>query len=308
MPSILIAATIFLSVGLLAWAGLSLVFSDDRRVSKRLAALTAYESGQAGQAYPQLKPFTERMVKPGAAQMRESVASLAPSSYRGRVRQRLVLAGSPRGMDADRLVVIKVLLSVGVGTLAIGSAIVFSASGLAWMFAVAFSILAFFAPDLWLSNRIEERKKEIRVGLPDMLDMLVISIEAGLGFDQAIAKIVQTTRGALPKELARSLQEMQAGADRSSALRSLAARTEVPELNAFITAIVQADQLGIPIGNVLRTQASEMRLTRRQRAEEQAQKTPVKIVFPLILCILPATMIVILGPAAVSIGQAFGAW
>lgn len=134
--------------------------------------------------------------------------------------------------------------------------------------------------------------------------MLTISVEAGLGFDQAIAKIVQMSRGPLAEEFARMLQEIQAGASRSDALKRMTTRTEVQELNTFATAIVQAEQLGIPIANVLRVQSKEMRLVRRQHAEEQAQKTPVKIVFPLVLCILPATLIVILGPAVLSIAQA----
>ncbi|MDO8987425.1 MAG: type II secretion system F family protein, partial [Coriobacteriia bacterium] len=141
---------------------------------------------------------------------------------------------------------------------------------------------------------------------PDMLDMLTISVEAGLGFDQAMAKLVRNTTGPLSEEFGRVLQEVQAGVKRTDAMRRLAQRTEVPELNGFIMAIVQADVFGISVSGVLRSQATEMRIKRRQYAEEAAQKAPVKLVFPLVICILPATLIVILGPAIISFVQVFG--
>lgn len=304
----LVAVFAFFAVGLLAWAGLSAVFSDERTVMKRLSGLTSYESSQAAAAHPQLKPFSQRVLAPGGEQVKLALGSIAPAEYRGRVRQKLTLAGSPRGMDADRFVVIKLLVVVAVGALALAVAVFINASALQWLLLAALSVASFWLPDLWLSSAVSARQKQIRLALPDMLDMLTISVEAGLGFDQAISKIVRTSHGPLSEEFGRMLQEIQAGTDRPSALKRMTARTEVPELNAFVTAIVQAEQLGIPVANVLRVQAKEMRLTRRQRAEEQGQKTPVKIVFPLILCILPATLIVILGPAAVSIGKVFGAW
>jgi tight adherence protein C len=303
-----IAAAVFGSVGLVSWVILSLFFSNERAVARRLNTLTTYEAGQAAVAHPQLQPFSERMLRPGLARVKNAVAGMAPTTYRSGVRRQLVLAGMPRGLDADRFVLIKVTLSISVGCLLLGAAVIAAASALMWLAALLGIFVAFFAPDAWLSARIRTRQKEIRRNLPDMLDMLTISIEAGLGFDQAIAKIVHLSRGALAREFSRALQEIQAGSNRSEALRNMAKRTEVDELNTFITSIVQAEQLGIPIGQVLRTQAKEMRLIRRQTAEEQAQKTPVKIVFPLILCILPATLIVILGPAVVSIGAVFGVW
>ncbi len=137
--------------------------------------------------------------------------------------------------------------------------------------------------------------------------MLVVSVEAGLGFDAAVSKLVANTTGPLTQELGRMLSEVRAGAARRDALRQLAERTQVPELGTFVTAMVQADLFGISVGNVLRTQASEMRTKRRQQAEEMAQKAPVKLVFPLVLCILPATLLVVLGPAIISIATLFGA-
>jgi len=303
-----IAIIVFSAISLTAWAGLSVVFSEERLVAKRLTSLTSYESGQAVGAHPQLLPFRDRVLKPGLTRLLDEISHIAPNDYRKRTRQRLVLAGNPRGIDVDRFVIAKFLTAIGVAALLIGWAALRNVTGLAWLIALVLSVLSFWLPDLWLTMVIDGRQKKLRNELPDMLDMLVISVEAGLGFDQAVAKIVAATHGPLAEEFARALQEIQAGTERAVALRNLEERANIPELNAFITAMVQADVLGIPIGNVLRTQAGEMRLTRRQRAEEQAQKTPVKIVFPLILCILPATLIVVLGPAVVSIGGAFGTW
>ena len=141
--------------------------------------------------------------------------------------------------------------------------------------------------------------------MPDALDLLVISVESGLGFDAALSQVARNTTGPLADEFFRVLQEMQLGTSRAEALRALAERTDVNDLRGFITAMVQADQLGIPIANVLRIQAREMRIRRSQRAEETAMKVPVKILFPLIFCILPALFIVIIGPAAIQIIKSF---
>lgn len=294
----------FMAFALLAYALLSTFFSDERSVSRRLANLTSYEATEAGLAHPQLRPFSERIVTPGWAAVRATVLSVTPKATRDRLRHQLVLAGNPRGIDVGRFLMLKVLSALSLTGLLLAAAVVGDASNLAWLLIIVVSFASYWLPDVWLSLRVSERQRKVRIALPDMLDMLTISVEAGLGFDQAIAKIVRMSHGPLAEEFARMLQEIQAGASRGDALKRITQRTEVPELNTFATAIVQAEQLGIPIANVLRVQAKEMRLTRRQRAEEQAQKTPVKIVFPLILCILPATLIVILGPAAVSIARA----
>jgi tight adherence protein C len=145
----------------------------------------------------------------------------------------------------------------------------------------------------------------VRRALPDALDLLTISVEAGLGFDAAVQQVAQNTEGPLADELSRMIREMQLGQGRSAALRGLAARSTVPELRAFVGAMVQADTLGIPIAQVLRVQSSEIRVKRRQRAEELAQKVPVKITVPLIFCILPCLFVVVLGPAALTIMDNF---
>lgn len=245
-----------------------------------------------------------RKVPAGLGSLSERFVS---PSTQGRLRRRLLEAGQPRDLDLDGLMALKAVSSVVGLVLAIvlaGSA-GFSA-GRVLMLAGICGLIGFFGPDLWLSRLIDKRQRQISQSLPDILDMLTISVEAGLGFDAAISKVVMNFKGVLSQEFFRWLQEVQLGRTRKQAWRDLADRINVPEVNSFILAILQADTFGISIGTVLRVQADEMRTRRRQRAEEAAMKTPVKVVFPLVLCIFPALMIVILGPAGIKIVQSFG--
>jgi len=165
------------------------------------------------------------------------------------------------------------------------------------------AVIGFFLPDLLLYNSGQRRQQQIPVILPDSLDMLTICVEAGLGFDASLAQVARNTKGPVAAEFSRVLQEMQIGKSRTEALRAMADRTTVPELQAFVSALVQSSEMGIPIAHVLREQAKEMRIRRRQRAEELAQKVPVKITFPLIFCLFPALMVVILGPGVIEIAH-----
>lgn len=303
----LVAFLAFIAVAGIVYISFDTVFSEERRVSRRLRDMGDWESRQAQDVEPLLKPFSQRVARPAGQAVRGTARSLAPRGYLDRVRHRLVLAGQPAGMDAERFIVIKAFGTTGMIGLFTAIAIVRGLSGMTWIFVVLpLVVLAFFGPDLWLSGRVKDRQLAIRRALPDMLDMLTISVEAGLGFDAALSKLVRNSEGPLAREFARVLQETQAGVDRSDALRHMAERTEVTELNSFIMAIVQAEVFGISISGVLRTQADEMRTKRRQFAEEMAAKAPVKLVFPLIVCILPTTVIVILGPAVISMVRVFG--
>jgi tight adherence protein C len=170
---------------------------------------------------------------------------------------------------------------------------------------VAASLLGYYAIDLWLYQKAHDRKAAIQLELADSIDLLTISVEAGLGFDAALAHVARNTGGPLSEEFARVLQEMQIGMARSEALRALGERSDVAELRGFTTAMVQADAFGIPVGKVLRVQSQELRVKRRQVAEEKAQKVPVKILFPLIFFILPTLFIVVMGPAVISMLGSF---
>jgi tight adherence protein C len=218
------------------------------------------------------------------------------------VRRRLVLAGSPPALDADRFLALKVLGAVSgplwfwlaFKSLDLGGFYGVIVIGLLWA-------ISFFGPDVWLQRKTDERRHQIAIKLPDVLDLLVISVEAGLGFEQAIDRTVAAVPGPLAEEFSRMLQETRVGVSRADALRAMDERTDVPELRSFILAMVQADTFGVSIGRILRAQADDMRVRRRQRAQEQAQKAPVKMLFPLIFCIFPSLFVVILGPAALEI-------
>ncbi len=290
-----------------AYSLLSFLTPEERQVKRQLRRLDTYEAGEAETAEPLLIPFRDRVVAPATAAVGRTMRMVAPTGYTQRVARRLTLAGNPGGLGPEQYVGIKMVLTVSAAVIVIAMALLGSASpGRVVFFGIIAVLIASFLPDLWLKSRIDERKLAIRRGMPDMLDMLTISVEAGMGFDAAIARIISSRSGPLSEEFGRMLQEVQAGIARRDALRHMADRTQVPELNTFIMAIVQADVFGVSVSAVLRTQSREMRVKRRQLAEELAHKAPVKIVFPLIICILPATLIVIGGPAVIGIGRAFG--
>jgi tight adherence protein C len=166
--------------------------------------------------------------------------------------------------------------------------------------------ICLIGPDSILNRKVEERQYEIRRKLPDVMDLLVISVEAGLGFEQALDRTVSAVPGPLTDEFSRMLGEVRAGATRADAMRALDTRTNIPEIRSFVLAILQADTFGVSIGRVLRAQADEMRIKRRQLAQERAQKAPVKMLIPMVFCIFPALFVVVLGPAALNIADAFG--
>jgi tight adherence protein C len=232
---------------------------------------------------------------------------VTPIDARDRVARKLLIAGSPTGWDAERLLAFKIIgFSAGIvlglfATTLIGDISPFIRIVLIGLLA----FVGFMVPDSMLSRRVGERQKEILRTLSDTLDLLTISVEAGLSLNAAIAQVVQNVPGVLSSEFARMLQEIQLGVPRADAFRNLAERTDVDELNAFALAMIQADVFGVSIASVLRTQARQLRIKRRQRAEAKAQQTPVKIVFPLILCILPALFVVIVGPGAIRIWESF---
>ncbi len=229
---------------------------------------------------------------------------VTPIDARERLTKKLQLAGSPQGWDAERVLAFKVIGAVAGFALGLFvSAMVHPAPFIAIVVLGLLAFAGFVAPDSVINRKVDERQKEILSTLSDTLDLLTISVEAGLSLNAAIAQVVQNVPGVLSAEFARMLQEIQLGVPRSEAFRHLADRTDVEELNAFALAMIQADVFGVSIASVLRTQAQQLRIKRRQRAEGRAQQTPVKIVFPLVLCVMPALFVVIVGPGAIRIVQ-----
>jgi tight adherence protein C len=229
---------------------------------------------------------------------------VTPKGYTGWVDKLLARAGRPAGFPLERVLIAKPALALVVGVLGI-LVIAKSPSPQAGVFVVLLAILAYFVPDILIHGRGAKRQAAIELELPNTLDQLLISVEAGLGFEAAMARTAQNGKGPLAAELMRTLQDMQVGRSRRDAYLALSSRTDVPDLRTFVRAVVQADIYGIAIANVLRTQAKQMRVKRRQRAEEKAMKLPVKVLFPLMFCILPVLFIVIIGPAVINVMKNF---
>ncbi len=286
----------------------------DLSQSERRRAVRLLESQVAGTTNESVnlreqhlsESFGARIIVPVVAGASKIARRVTPIDARDRLARRLLLAGSPTGWDAERVLAFKIISLVGAVILGVFVTTVLGLSPFIRIVLIGLlAFVGFVAPDSVLNRRVEERQREILRTLSDTLDLLTISVEAGLSLNAAIAQVVQNVPGVLSAEFARMLQEIQLGVPRADAFRNLAERTDVEELNSFALAMIQADVFGVSIANVLRTQAQQLRIKRRQRAEAKAQQTPVKIVFPLILCILPALFVVIVGPGAIQIWESF---
>jgi tight adherence protein C len=250
------------------------------------------------------EPIVTRILRPLFGALGERISGLVPRRRAERIRHRILVAGVSVKVGPEEFLVMQ---GVGLGAgvllgLLLGKASGYSGFGMLRL-VVLLAGIGLYAPAAWLRRKQDERQASIRRELPDVLDLLAISVEAGVGFEGAIEVVCRHFDGPLADEFGRTLQEMELGLPRKDALQNLKRRTEVAELSNFVLILVQADALGMPIGRVLRTQAEEMRLKRRQWAREKAAKLPVKILMPLTLCILPALFVVILGPAAQSIAK-----
>ncbi len=246
------------------------------------------------------EPFFERTFRP----MVKRLAGIRKSRQGGMVAKaqaRLARAGNPGGLQGADWMGVKLLVAIGaaIGGFAIGLLLGGFALGL--LFGVALAGFGYIIPEYWLSKRIKKRSNSMVLDLPDALDLLTISVEAGLGFDAALAKVVEKMEGPLVDEFAQALAEVRMGRTRRDSLRDVAARADARPVSNFIGAIVQAEQLGVPIAKVLQIQSQQLRIERRQRAEEAAAKAPIKMLFPMVGCIFPTIFIVILGPAVVTV-------
>jgi tight adherence protein C len=306
---------LILAVGCVVGAVVLIGIFIDLSQAERRRAVRLLESQVAGTTSENVnlreqhlsESFGSRILVPVVAGASRIARRVTPIDARDRVARKLLLAGSPAGWDAERVLAFKIIGVIG--GVVLGFFLTTLIGGLSpFIRIVAVALLGFVGfvvPDSLLNRRVEERQKEILRTLSDTLDLLTISVEAGLSLNAAIAQVVQNVPGVLSAEFARMLQEIQLGVPRADAFRNLAERTDVEELNAFALAMIQADVFGVSIASVLRTQAQQLRIKRRQRAEAKAQQTPVKIVFPLSLCILPALFVVIVGPGAIQIWESF---
>ncbi len=292
------------AVGVVAWTILSQL--DDRQVVRdALRQLDGYEV-ENGRDQQMLAPLKDRAVGPLVDGVTGLGRRFTPAGYVEKVRQKLIYAGKPDQAALDRFLAIRVV-SIGLAALVFVLLFVLNILGLSGNLRLMVPGLLILAlvllPDSRLNREVEARQHEIQITLPDVMDLLTISVEAGLGFEQAIDRVVNSVPGALSDEFSRMLGETRAGASRSDAMRAMDERCNVPELRSFVMAIIQADQFGVSIGRVLRGQADEMRIKRRQLAQERAQKAPVKMLIPMVFCIFPALFVVVIGPAIMNIRE-----
>lgn len=305
------SALVLLSVTLIAVAVAAIVYTvlsqlDERQmVRETLRQLDGYEV-ENERDQQMLNPLKDRALVPLLDGMSNLGRRFTPTGYIDKVKLKFVYAGMPDPAAVDRFLAIRVVTVVA-AALAFVLLFVFNLLGLSGMLRLAVPGVVIaglvLAPDSWLNRKVESRQHEMQVGLPDVLDLLVISVEAGLGFEQALDRVIASVPGPLTEEFSRMLGEVRAGAARADALRAMDERCNVPELRSFIMAIIQADTFGVSIGRVLRSQAEEMRIKRRQLAQERAQKAPVKMLIPMVFCIFPALFVVVLGPAILNIRE-----
>jgi tight adherence protein C len=253
------------------------------------------------------RPFSERVMKPLAASLASAVGRFTPARSYDEIRKKLVLAGNPNGMVPSDFLGMQGLSILVMGLFGLGLFVLLRQASSKAILVVGFLlVLGFLYPRMWLGRKVKTRQRLLKEQLPDSLDLLTIMVEAGLGFDAALARLVEKAQNELSQEFAQVLSEIRLGTSRREALRQLGGRTNVEDVSTFVTSLVQADQLGVSISRVLRVQSAQMRIKRRQRAEEAAHKAPIKMLFPLAFLIFPAMFIIILGPAVPGILHGLG--
>ena len=302
----IVLVLVFLAASLGAYLALSP--SDTQlRMAARLASIRRRPAAAITPADEELtKPFSERVLRPFFDQIYRRVLRVTPVGMKEKVRRRLNEAGRP--MDTGRFLGLKALLALTLGLLGTLLAVARLGSGPPlnrFVLPVVLLALGSFLPEFWLSSQVTKRRKALERALPDVLDLLSVSVEAGLGFDGAVQKVAEKFGEPVSGEFTSYLKEVRLGKSRADALRNLADRTELTDMRTFTAAVIQAEQLGASLSKVLRMQAEGLRVKRKQRAEEKAMKAPVKMLFPLVMFIFPTLFIVILGPVGIHVMEAF---
>lgn len=298
MPVVVLPLAVFGTIVFLAFA---LTAPSESVIQARLKSY-GYQLGNRDLS----APFSERVLLPMVQRLVRLIQRFSPQLVEEETRRRLMQAGNPAGLDASTFVLVKMGGLVILPLLLTGPAIVQGRVDLRTIvLTVVLAFLGWKLPDLWLGSRIRRRQRTIERALPDALDLIVVCVEAGNGLEAALANVTQKLTGPIADEFDRTLREISLGKPRRDALRDLGRRSGVADLQGFCAAILQADQLGVSIAQVLRVQADTMRVRRRQHAEEQAAKVPVKMLFPLIFLIFPALLIVIIGPVGLRLAGFF---
>ncbi len=294
---VLVGAIILIVIGLRMPEGEDIL-------QKRLAEYSTFEGVVNLEEIELAQPFTERIIYPLARRMGEFAAKLTPQNALQSTQRKLELAGNPGRMEPSMVLVLQFGIGILFGGLLI---LVFTVAKTSWpigrimLLVAGFTILGFYFPQMWLSSRIGRRQKEVRRGMPDALDLLTICVEAGLGFDAAMHKVSEKWTNEISLAFGRVIREIQLGKLRREALRDMAERIGISEMTSFVAAVIQSEQLGVSMAKVLRIQSDQMRIKRRQMAEEEAHKAPIKMLIPMAGLIFPSLMIVLLTPAALKL-------
>jgi tight adherence protein C len=268
-------------------------------LQSRLAEFGSRERPVTLEEIEMSQPFSERVLLPIIRQVGQMTTRFTPEAALEATQHKLDLAGNPGNLDPKMFMAIRIIASVGLGFVLL---LAFSLApepnwiqnlGLTGLFVA----LGYYLPDLWLSSKISRRQDEVVKALPDALDLLTVCVEAGLGFDAALGKLTEKWDNDLALAFGRVLQEVRLGKTRREALRDMSYRLDVPDVTSFIAAVLQAEQLGVSMGKILRIQSDQMRIKRRQRAEQKAHQAPIKMLFPMALLIFPTIWLVLLGPA-----------
>jgi tight adherence protein C len=299
----------FIVLGVTCLAGAAYFLGDAVTAPARERHTSVRRAATYGRFRPTLSrgqlPFRERILLPLGDRLARWTLKLHPKTTTEGVSGRLLAAGLGRKITPTTFLALK---SAGaIGGLVLGALFggALTGAGGVLLFAIALGGIGFLVPDFAVSAKARSRKDNIRAELPDALDLMAVSVEAGMGFDGAIVKLTEHMNGPLADEFALTLNEIRMGESRQGALKKLSDRTGTPELSSFVRAIIQADQLGISLGRILRVQATDSRLKRQAAAEEKAMKAPIKMLFPTVMFIFPAMFLVILGPAFLNLSKLF---
>lgn len=308
-PLLIVGILVVLAAVALVVIGLRYSKSDEEEdpLMARLAEYSQRGEVSSLEEIELSQSFSERVIIPFMRRIGEISARFTPQKVLEDTRLKIERAGNPGRIDAATLLASRFVVAAILGGLMFFAG-AFSGWGAGQLFLVGLgtTLFGFFLPQLWLQDRIQRRQKEVRNAMPDALDLLTICVEAGLGFDAAMAKVSEKWENELSMAFARAIREVQLGKLRRDALRDMADRLGIPEMTSFVAAIIQSEQLGVSMAKVLRIQSEQMRLKRRQRAEEQAHKAPVKMILPMAFLTFPSIFIILLTPAAFKIMEAFG--
>ncbi|MCH7609548.1 MAG: type II secretion system F family protein [Chloroflexi bacterium] len=293
-----IVGIVVLLAVILVVVGINMPRSDDP-IQERLSELTISDEPMSLEELELSQDFGQRIILPFFDRIGELSQRFTPQATLESARLRLEMAGNPMQMNPAFFLMLRFVFAVLFGGILF---LILARTGGNWLqglgISLLFLLIGFAFPSLWLSGRIKARQKAVFRAMPDALDLLTISVEAGLGFDAAMAKVHEKWINELALEFGRVIQEIRLGKLRRDALRDMADRLGVAEMSSFVAAVIQSEQLGVSMAKVLRIQSDQMRVRRRQMAEEEAHKAPIKMVFPIALLIFPSIMIILLGPAA----------